>query len=187
MALRRSRCATGGATAAGVREAIPWERAAGIEPEGQKRVCAVRSLATKSPAGACARSPRVVCGTGFAGCFPRSARGGSDKSPFGSVAAEEFRAQRGVWRSPPLFGPGRHSRGRGLGRAGRGKEVAHGFNDFVKAATFRHRSPVPQATVLQVQGYHPRPACLSGTADWLDRRRACSHSDPVPSGRPCSW
>lgn len=75
-----------------------------LKPNGRDALARL-GAEPESPAGACARLPRVVCGTGFARCFPRPARGRSDKSPFGSVAVE-FRAQRGVWRSRRCSVPG---------------------------------------------------------------------------------
>lgn len=51
--------------------------------------------------------------------FP-STRAGWERSPFGSVAAG-IRAQRGVCGAASrIYGPGRHTRGRDSGRAGRG-------------------------------------------------------------------
>lgn len=89
-----------------------------------------------------------------------------------------------------MYGPGRHSRGLGLGRAGRGKKkVAHGFNEFVKA-TSRHRSPAPKVTALQeqVRGYRLRPGNLSWACGRRHgRRREDCHWGPSCCDRPCSW
>lgn len=150
-----------------------------VQLDSRAHAAACASLGSPA-AGICAAVPleRWHCSASLdprgAGAVNRLVRCGGDP-----------RAAWCMWRSPPLFGPGRHSRGRGLGRACRGIVAHGGFNEFVKA-TFRHRSPAPRAPVLQVLGYRPRPGCPSSACGRLHGRlRAGCRSDLSCCGRPC--